>query len=111
MTLALRPRITRMSPVHIDPDRLARHNAQFNLRVLNADAVIARARRAAQRALPERASLPCGCGLDTICPTAARAYLAGDAETFSAHRAPLFTTRLYLRVTPTGTRLALEALS
>lgn len=111
MTLALRPRITRMSPAHIDPDRLARHNARFELRVLNADAVLARARRAALRALPSVASLPCGCGLDTICRAAAQAYLTGNAEAFTTHRAALFSTRTYLRVTPTGTRLALEAQS
>lgn len=110
MSLTLRPRLLTAHPARIDPDRLARHNARYALRVLNADAVIARARRAALRALPSAASLPCGCGLDTLCRAAALVYLAGDECAFSEHRLPLFGRPARLRVTRTGKRIAQEAL-
>lgn len=107
----LRPRLTRAHPRVIDPDRLARQGARYALRICSADAVIARARRLAARALPAVASQPCGCGPDTLCAQAARAYLDHDLTTFSAHRHPFTGGRpVRLRRTVTGERIAREAL-
>ncbi|EYB67277.1 hypothetical protein DEIPH_ctg045orf0006 [Deinococcus phoenicis] len=44
------------------------------VQILNADAVILRARRVALRGLPEVATLPCGCHHDRLCPEAANLY-------------------------------------
>lgn len=89
-----------VNPTLIDPDRLARAHARREVKTLNADLVIARARRMARRALPEIASLPCGCNREEICSWAAQRYLdmwdappeeaLRAADEFLKHRQPLF---------------------
>lgn len=100
MTLIHVPLPRRMNPQAVDPDRLARAHARRAVKVLNADAVILRARRVALRGLPEVASLDCGCNRDEVCDWAAQRYLemwfappdfaVGPAEEFVEHRRTLF---------------------
>lgn len=100
MTLVHTPLPKRMNPQIVDPDRLARAHARRAVKILNADAVILRARRVALRGLPEVASLDCGCNRDEVCDWAAQRYLEmwfappdfalGASEEFVEHRRALF---------------------
>lgn len=109
MTLVHAPlsRVGTVNPTLIDPDRLARAHARREVKVLNPDAVILRARRVATRGLPEIATLPCGCHHDRLCPEAAYLYAAlegassrewkGYAEAFIDHRRTLAPRAVNIR--------------